>query len=329
MALKCDAVFEGGGVKGIGLAGAVAAIEQAGYEFENLAGTSAGAIVASLLAVDYTGQELGAIMETLDYRKFKDPGGIGKAGPAGKAINLSTEYGIYEGDFLETWLQKLLAAKGKTTFGDIRMPHPTHERYVYKFQAIASDVTERRMLVLPGDLKDFGQDIDSFPIAKAVRMSMSIPLFYEPFKLTDAEGKEHLIVDGGVLSNYPIWLLDDATSNPDWPTFGFKLVESDPRNQDTDSLIHGLPSYLEALVSTMMDAHDNYHISNSRGDYQRTIPISTRISLGGKTKKIRTTYFDITLEESRALFENGRAAAENFLSTWDFADWKAKYRQKP
>jgi len=50
MALKTDAVFEGGGVKGIGLVGAVNEIEKAGYEFENLAGASAGAIVASLLA---------------------------------------------------------------------------------------------------------------------------------------------------------------------------------------------------------------------------------------------------------------------------------------
>jgi predicted acylesterase/phospholipase RssA len=53
MKLRADAVFEGGGVKGIGLVGAVAEIEKAGYEFVNLAGTSAGAIVASLLAVDY------------------------------------------------------------------------------------------------------------------------------------------------------------------------------------------------------------------------------------------------------------------------------------
>ena len=53
MAKRADAVFEGGGVKGIGLVGAVSEIEKAGYTFENLAGTSAGAIVASLLAVGY------------------------------------------------------------------------------------------------------------------------------------------------------------------------------------------------------------------------------------------------------------------------------------
>ena len=51
--LKADAVFEGGGVKGIGLVGAVAFAEEKGYRWVNLAGTSAGAIVAALLAAGY------------------------------------------------------------------------------------------------------------------------------------------------------------------------------------------------------------------------------------------------------------------------------------
>ncbi|HAU31286.1 MAG: Putative esterase of the alpha-beta hydrolase superfamily [Desulfotomaculum sp. 46_80] len=58
MAINADGVFEGGGVKGIGLVGAVAGIEEAGYEFENMAGTSVGAIVAALLAVDYKAEVL-------------------------------------------------------------------------------------------------------------------------------------------------------------------------------------------------------------------------------------------------------------------------------
>ena len=66
MALKTDAVFEGGGVKGIGLVGAVSEIEKAGYEFENLAGTSAGAIVASLLAAGYSSEELKRELEQLN-----------------------------------------------------------------------------------------------------------------------------------------------------------------------------------------------------------------------------------------------------------------------
>jgi NTE family protein len=60
--LRADAVFEGGGVKGIGLVGAVTVMEERGYRWMNLAGTSAGAIVASLLAAGYTGPELAGIL---------------------------------------------------------------------------------------------------------------------------------------------------------------------------------------------------------------------------------------------------------------------------
>jgi len=88
LALKIDAVFEGGGVKGIALAGAVAEIEKAGYEFENLAGTSAGAIVASLLAVGFTAAEMKAELEKLDYNSFKDEGLLDKLGIIGKGLSI-------------------------------------------------------------------------------------------------------------------------------------------------------------------------------------------------------------------------------------------------
>ena len=58
MSKKCNAVFEGGGVRGIGHVGAVCRMEQAGWQFEDTAGSSAGAIIAALLAAGYTGEEL-------------------------------------------------------------------------------------------------------------------------------------------------------------------------------------------------------------------------------------------------------------------------------
>jgi predicted acylesterase/phospholipase RssA len=50
--------FEGGGVKGIGLVGAVAVAEERGYQWVNVGGTSAGAIVAFLLAAGYSASEI-------------------------------------------------------------------------------------------------------------------------------------------------------------------------------------------------------------------------------------------------------------------------------
>jgi NTE family protein len=329
MALKADAVFEGGGVKGIGLVGAVSEVEKAGYEFENLAGTSAGAIVASLLAVGYSSTELKKELEQLNYNDFKDEGLLDKLGFLGKSLSIGFEYGIYEGEFFENWLEGLLTAKGKKTFGQIKTKYK-EDKYKYKFQAIAADITDRRLLILPGDLKLFGINPDEFSISRAVRMSMSIPFFFEPVELRDTSGRKHLIVDGGLLSTYPIWLLDDGTGDPPWPTFGFKLMEPDKRElkEAKRNPINNPISFLKAIVGTMLDAHDSYHISTSKGDYDRTIGIPTVIKVDGVDKEIGTTDFNITQEESQALYANGVKVTKEFLETWDFDEWKKKYRQK-
>jgi len=325
---KLDAVFEGGGVKGIGLVGAISVIEEAKYTFENLVGTSAGAIVAALLAVGYSAKELKEIILQLDYNKFKDEGFLDKLGIIGKGLSIGFEFGIYEGDFFEKWMESLLQNKKKTTFGDI-LTDSEDERYKYKLQVIAADITDRKLLVLPGDLTHFGFDPDKFSISRAVRMSMSIPIFFEPVQLTDTSGRVHYLVDGGILSNYPVWLLDDGTSNPPWPTFGFKLMESDERKLKGSDMnpIKNPIGFLKSLAGTMMDAHDNYHISKSKGDYQRTIGIPTVIKQNGLSKEIKTIDFDISKKESESLFQNGVQSAGNFLKKWDFEQWKKRYRK--
>ena len=68
---------------------------------------------------------------------------------------------------------------------------------------------------------------DEFPIARAARMSMSIPYFFDPVELRDTQGRTCLIVDGGTLSNFPVWLWDVdpkvSGRRPTRPTFGFTL----------------------------------------------------------------------------------------------------------
>ena len=89
-----NAVFEGGGVRGIGHVGAACVFEKQGYEFENLAGSSAGAIVASLLAVGYTCDEITEVMKTLDYVKFKQSSLLDHLGKVGKTLSILLNYGI-------------------------------------------------------------------------------------------------------------------------------------------------------------------------------------------------------------------------------------------
>jgi NTE family protein len=327
MTLSCNAVFEGGGVKGIAIVGAVLAMQKAGYTFEIMAGTSAGAIVAALLAVGYSGEEIYEILRNINYKNFRDNTNF--FGLPGKIINLSLHYGLYQGDYFTHWLDTLLKAKRKTTFGDIKQKNPVIEKYTYKFQAIASDISAKKLLILPNDLKNFGFDPDTFSISHAVRMSMSIPLIFVPFRLTDNNGEEHLIVDGGVLSNYPIWLLDDGTSDPQQPTFGFKLLECNDHiaGQCHQCQIQSLLDYLKNLLNTMLEAHDNYHIAHTQGDFERTIAIPTIINLHDETKNISAIDFDISPEESAALFNNGLSAANAFLEHWNFTIWKDNYRE--
>ena len=313
--LYADVVFEGGGVKGIGLVGAVAVAEEQGYKWMNLAGTSAGAIVATLIAAGYTAEEMKEILNKLDYNNFKDRSNLDKLPLVGSMASLIFEKGIYEGRFFQTWMGDLLKAKNITTFGDLLVPGEQDNKYRFKLRVIASDITEGKMLVLPQDIVDYGIRPEDLNVAFAIRMSMSIPFFYEPVKLQNMKtGQTSYIVDGGVLSNFPVWLFDRAGGLPEWPTFGFKLVEPDEGAQHH---IGGPISLLVALFSTMMEAHDARYIKDQ--DFVRTVPIPT---LG-----VKTTEFDISHERCEALYQSGRKAAEKFFSTWSFQQYTNKYRK--
>ena len=314
--LKADAVFEGGGVKGIGLVGAVAVAEEKGYQFVNVAGTSAGAITAALMAAGYSAKEMKEKLEKLDYNRFKDKGLLDKIWLAGQMLSLIFEKGIYEGKFFEEWMSDLLREKDVETFNDLILEeNKGDERFRFKLRVIASDITRGRLLVLPQDLADYGIRPEDFNVAAAVRMSMSIPFFYEPIKLRNMKTNEiSYIVDGGVLSNFPVWLFDTEGNEPEWPTFGFKLVEPE---EGKPHEIRGPISLLTALFSTMSEAHDARHIKEM--DFKRTIPIPT---LG-----VGTTDFDIKKEKSEKLYESGRKAAEKFFADWNFAKHVDERRQ--
>ena len=149
-------------------------------------------------------------------------------------------------------------------------------------------------------------------------MSMSIPFFFEPVTMTLPNKQTVYIVDGGVLSNFPIQLFDDGTPNPPWPTFGYLLVEEDPSRPITvRHQIHGPLSMFAALFATMMEAHDRMYVESDA--FARTIPIPT--------KGVTATEFDLSKERAEVLYDAGRAAAESFLSTWDFAQYKRNFRQ--
>lgn len=319
---KVDGVFEGGGVKGIALVGAVAEVEKK-YEFINLAGNSAGAIVASLLAAKYTAAQIREIINNFNFKSFMDErdGMIGGIPIMGQMYRLMKWKGLYKGNVFLTLMRKLLADQGIKYFGDLRREKEEldaiedkeeREKYEYKLKIIATDITKKKMLVLPQDIKDYGQDPATLEVAQAVRMSMSYPFFFEAVPLADS-----LIVDGGVVSNFPVGLFD-SKETPKWPTFGFKLVLSKDKNpaQLKQQIINGPMSEFIAIFQTAMEAHDAYYLDKSK--YVRTIDID---SLG-----IGTTDFSLSDLEKEELYQSGVQAAKEFLVKWDFEEYKNYYR---
>lgn len=304
--MKVDGVFEGGGVKGIGLIGAVCCLEERGYEWHRLAGTSAGSIIASLLSVGYTGKELKNIMLDYDYRNFLDKNKMRRRSFPLRSISLFRNKGIYSGDQIETFVRDLLEKKGKTKFKDVSINGES------RLKIIASDITKRNMLILPDDISKYGVDPMEFEIAEAVRMSISIPFYFKPVKYSYSHACS-FIVDGGILSNFPIWIFD-AQGVPRWPTFGFKLVGSKTNNSascKTDFLSFSLD-----IVTTIIDKNEEVYIRDK--DAVRTIFIPT---LG-----ISTIQFNIKGETKLKLFNSGYNSAKKFLDSWDFKEYISRYR---
>ena len=97
-----DLVLEGGGVKGAGLAGAIEALAKQ-YEFSRVAGTSAGAIVASFVAAGIT-DDLQKLMTSTNFADFLDEGILGHLGKLGQGIDVLRRQGIYRGRKLHDWI---------------------------------------------------------------------------------------------------------------------------------------------------------------------------------------------------------------------------------
>lgn len=312
--MDADLVLEGGGVKGIGLAGAVSVLEEHGYHFRRIAGTSAGSIVGALLAAGYTADELHALMSEISLKDFRDEGLLDRLGPIGKGLSVVLERGIYEGKRLREWLAERLAARGVETFADVRYTGDSEsalpDHLAYKLVVTASDVSRGRLVRLPWDYPAYGLEAGGPAVADAVRASISIPFFYEPVTLRGPALKEPVtLVDGGLLSNFPIAIFDRRDARPPrWPTFGIKL-SARPDAMQIANRTSGILGFSRAIVATMASAHDQMHLDD---------PCVVRRTIFVDTGKVKATDFDLGPEEQAGLYESGRSAATEFLKTWNF-----------
>lgn len=304
--MYADLVCKGGGVKGIALVGALSYFEEQGYTWKRVAGTSVGAIVASLVAVGYSANEIKDIMYDLDYNKFADKNKLQSIPLVGPAASLFLSKGLHSGDYIENFLSKKFEQKGKKYFKDIYIHNKS------KLKVIATDVTRHKLITLPDNLVEYNINPLNFEIAKAVRMSLSIPFFYEPIVLNTGK-KSCYIVDGGLLSNFPIWIFD-VTDRPRWPTFGLNLYNN---IQKPDNNPNGFIPFLIDVVETSLSTSEEIYFKDC--DAIRIVNIPT---LG-----INTVNFDISKEQMKSLFNSGYISAKSFLENWNFNNYLKYYRR--
>ncbi len=339
--LVADLALEGGGVKGIGIVGAVSVLAEAGYRFARVAGTSAGAIAAALIAaISKRGDPMTSLkgyLDNLSFTEFMQPKGklhefmdhhFGNAGEKlSDAAVLAHQMGVYDGDFLGTWLDPIMHDLGVHTFADLKitmeddpgMSLPVSRRYGLVVHT--SDITRGQLVRLPWDYDFYGQNRDEQDVVHAVRASMSIPFFFEPVTFTSLpadvdvprpgggsirahyDGGTVTWVDGGMLRNFPINAFARVDGGPPrWPTIGVKLSSLQTQFPATQA---ARSTYAEArgCLHTMMNEWDAYGVDAATAG--RTIFVDNA--------GISTTDFDLDPDQRNELFLNGVRAATAFV----------------
>jgi NTE family protein len=309
-----DGVFEGGGVLGIAFLGAARCCSDLGIRWKGLAGTSAGAITASLLASNLTIDRLEQILGDLDFSAFlsKKTSILVRNGDPSDDLDdpvymvgnlkLIGQLGEYSTEPFKSWLDRALGEGGLVRFGDVSKSDPQRE-----LKVVVSDISHGEMKVLPEDVPG---DPTQFSVAEAVRLSMSIPFFFVPGKLDGA-----VIVDGGILSNFPLWIYDepDPGKPPAWPTFGFRLLD---RSEQQVAQVKSVTDILAAMFRTMMYASDRHYLSQR--NQGRVIDID--ITDAG----VKVTQFNLGNDHKDRLYRIGYECTRDFfLNKWD---WKEHLR---
>jgi NTE family protein len=304
-------VLEGGGVKGVAIIGAVLALDEAGFRFRRVAGTSAGAIAAALVAANVAaGQPLAGVrkqIESIDYTKFTEE----PATQIGQLRALMTKQGMHSSQYLVTWLGGILEGLGVTKFGDLRRPD-LGDVFPYSLVVHTTDITQGRLVRLPSDYHHYGKDPDQELIVDAVRASMAIPFYFQPVRveLPAADGATEppvsvTWVDGGLLSNFPMETFSDRENGvvvDPWNTIGVKLSDAKVESRPLDP-IDGPIEELHQILKTLLDNSNRYFVTP---DKQRgTIFVDS----GG----VDTTDFDLDDATRKMLFENGQSAARAWV----------------
>ena len=307
-------VFEGAGIRGVAYAGVIQELEQNNLltGVTRVGGTSAGAIAALTLALGYSGREIEDIIYKTRMQQFND----GRFFFAGGISRMNKHYGWYRGKAFTRWVGNIIDRK--TGNADITF-RQLHDRGFRDLYVTGTSLNNQKLVVF---------SCKSYPdmkIKDAVRVSMSIPLYFEAVcidsvgRIIDnrrARGNYDIMVDGGFTGNFPIFLFDSLTMVngmaqriPDAHTLGFRIDTPGQIAFDADQ--KGIAPVPIARFKNYMGAFYNFVIENLNRsslmphDWQRTVSISSG-NVGPKIRKL-------SVQEKDSLMHNGQAALQNYL----------------
>lgn len=325
-------IFEGGGVKGIAYVGAMQVLDQRGIlkDIRRVGGASAGAINALIFGLGCDVREQHEILRSTDFSQFMDD----SFGVIRDIRRLAREFGWHKGDFFSGWVGDLVKAKmgtPKATFGDLK------EEGLPDVYMIGTNLSTGYSEVFSVERHP------EMPLAEAVRISMSIPLFFAAVR---HGSRDDVYVDGGMMLNYPVKLFDrlryidtaaeeEAARLTDYynrenarfalvrpgrspyvynrQTLGIRLdTEDEIALYRYDEPLQGKPikkftGYARALIQALMNVQENVHLHSD--DWQRTVYVNTL--------DVKTTDFDISPEKQDALVEEGIRGTEAYFSWFD------------
>ncbi|HHV29736.1 MAG TPA: patatin-like phospholipase family protein [Clostridium sp.] len=201
---------------------------------------------------------------------------------------------LFDGDYLEEWVYKILRRKGIKTFADLRAGKPDWSNpNGYKVRMTAVDANRGRIVVLPDDMSYYGIEPDRLEVAKAVRMSTSVPFAFKPVEVFRKDGsstKKHYLIDGGVLDNFPVWLIQPSVSIP--------LIACELRGKNKVLNVFTPLNILKGLISAVHD----FGIPSTK-QYKNSFLVSIN------TGDISFLDFELSDKEKKYLIDAGRMGA--------------------
>jgi predicted acylesterase/phospholipase RssA len=287
---SCLGVFQGGGCRAAAFAGAYEEAIRRGVSFSEVAGTSAGSIVAALIGAGATAAFVKDELAKLNFKSFlQEPDRTAKRGlslarllPKNYA-DLYFDQGFHSSVVIKTWMEGLLfelLPQEQHPIAFKSLPFPT---YIVSTDLARSEAKVWSQDTTPDEL-----------VSEAVRASCTIPIYFQPIN------RRH--IDGGLLSNLPAFVFASRGTlrrSLASKILAFSLISEDEVADKWDT-----KGYLLHLVSTLVDGGARLQLDLQPNVHVINIP----------TGNVRATDFDkMTPKTIQKLADGGALATKHFF----------------